>query len=114
MKDAKGHGSDAHSAGVEPIGQPKIHQWVKGADGVHRLVSGDEPPIASVFKGGSEKPLLSSGPTPKGYYYGQLHKDFNTGRSKAGSWGLLGNVAAAKRWVEKRAADSWDSPNIKK
>ena len=112
MKDAKGHGSDAHSAGVEQVGQPKTYQWTKDADGAHHLVTGNESPIASVFKAGSENPPLSSWPTPKGYYYGQLHKDFNTGGSRAGNWGLLGSVQAAKRWVETKAANSWDAPNI--
>lgn len=112
MKDAKGHGSDAHSQGVEQVGQPKTYQWIKDVNGAHHLVAGNEPPVASVFKAGTENPLLSSGRTPKGYYYGQLHKDFNTGTSRAGHWGLLGNVQSAKRWVEKKAANSWDAPYI--
>jgi len=115
MKDAKGHGSDpkgAHAEGVDQIGQPKTYTWAKGLDGVHRLASGNEPPIASVFKPGTEKPPLSGGPVPKGYYYGQLHKDFNTGAGKSGSWGLLGSVQSAKGWVERKSANSWDAPNI--
>ena len=102
----------AHSTGVDQVGQSKTYQWSKGADGVHRLASGNEPPIASVFKAGTEKTPLSSGPTPKGYYYGQLHKDFNTGTSKSGNWGLLGSVQSAKGWVERKASNSWDAPNI--
>lgn len=111
-KDAKGHGSDAHSDGVQQVGQSKIYQWTKGTDGVHRLASGSEPPIASVFRASSENPPLSSGPIPKGYFYGQLHASFNTGEGRAGNWGLLGSVQSAKGWVERKAANSWDAPNI--
>jgi hypothetical protein len=52
MKDAKGHGSDAHSTGVDQIGRPMEHMHIitrgpKSADGDPRsafVSDNDTPP----------------------------------------------------------------------
>lgn len=113
MKDAKGHGSDAHSTGVQQIGQPQSLHWHQVAPGHHVLVpsGGGGVPIASVTplnQGNGLRVNNYGGPRFKA----ELHQSFNTGEAKAGTWALHGSVQGAKNWVANRTANSWSAPRI--
>ncbi len=79
------------------------YRWVKLLDGRHVLTPGGDAPIIAE---------ITKIPTVERRFKGKLLKDFNQGASRAGNWCWCGTVHAAKRWIERMAANSWDPPTI--
>jgi hypothetical protein len=111
MKDAKGHGSDAHSAGVQQVGQPRVLHWEKSHGG-HVLLpeSGSYPAIASVNKYAGSS-FATARPNQ---YKAQLHESFSGSGKNAGDWSVHGSVQGAKRYIENAIGKSWEAPEIRK
>ena len=105
MKDAKGHGSDAHSTGVQQIGQPKTYTWVKMPHGAGHVLAhngniGDQlgNVRAQLQRGGGNRYVGSynyagTGNTPSGYSH-------------------HGSVQGAKKYVESQLSRFWQPPVI--
>lgn len=103
MKDAKGHGSDAHSSGVQQVGKPSAaYHWEKKADGFHELV-GDEP----------HSRIARVSPAENGYIRGEYDFPFST-ETKQSDGAYHGNVTGAKNWVEGKLSGFWEPPTIRK
>lgn len=108
MKDAKGHGSDAHSSGVQQVGQPKTYSWVKYGNG-HQLTHGG--PGASIA---TVDPHTDSG--GKRQYIAQydLRADPPPGLgNKLTGWMMHGTPQGGKKWVEGELAKFWEPPKVK-
>lgn len=104
MKDAKGHGSDAHSSGVQEIGQPKTYEW-SSHRGSHGLMAGGNfaDSVGHVY------PTTDS--AGKRVYRGEYSYQ-GTGNRPSG-WSFHGSVQGAKRYVESNLAKFWNPPNVK-
>jgi hypothetical protein len=111
-KDARGHGSDAHSSGVQEVGKPVTLHWEKNAAGSHVLLpeSGSYPAVATIS---NYKNPDYSGSVPQPKYQATLHQTFNTGAARAGNWALHGSVQGAKNWVKRTVQNSAIAPEIR-
>lgn len=104
MKDAKGHGSDAHQAGVEQATAPKVYSWGKVGRGHSLMANGN---LADHV--GSVMPQLQS--NGKRAYVGSY--SFNgTGNAPSG-WSHHGSVQGAKKYVESNLSKFWQPPKVK-
>lgn len=67
-KDAQGHGSDAHSTGVNDVGQPKYWATISRKDGRKAFESGPHPSREHAEAAG--RAALPSYPNAKGFSTG--------------------------------------------
>lgn len=107
MKDAKGHGSDAHSSGVQQVGQPKEYAWMKVGNS-HRLITPDGNVMNQI---GTVIPQKDS--TGKTMYRGYYDYHDSTG-NKPSSYAMHGSVVGAKKYVETNLKQFWEPPTIRK
>ena len=127
MKDAKGHGSDAHSSGVQQVGQPKTYTWAKYKN-THYLVPIEDQVNGKVLNMGTQiatvRPYmdlahgLSGAPRVGGEPYrkafqGEYNYPHSTG-AKQHDWSVHGSVSGAKKFTESRLESFWEPPTIKK
>lgn len=105
MKDAKGHGSDAHSSGVEKIG--KEYSWMKLPRGGHVLAHNGN--LADQLGGVHAQALTSAG--HKKQYVGRYSYN-GTGNNPSG-YSFHGSVQGAKRYVESNIAKFWEPPKVR-
>lgn len=105
MKDAKGHGSDAHGEGVEKVGQPKEYSWSKLPHGGHVLAHEGNlaDQVGSVMQ--------QKQPNGKTAYVGSYN--FAGTGNRPSSYSHHGSVQGAKRYVESNLAKFWEPPKVK-
>jgi hypothetical protein len=129
MKDSHGHGSDAHSSGIEQVGQPQpAYAWAKYRDTHYLVPETDQAngkitnmgrqiatvsPYLNPSQNQSGAPRMAGEPYRRGQYKAELNRSFNTGEAKEGNWALHGSVTSAKNWIASRAANSWEPPTIR-
>ncbi len=103
MKDAAGHGSDAHQSGVMAATAPKEYSWGKVRQGIHALMANGNlaDQLGTVMRN-----TMSNGKKVWVANYPQI------GSNPAG-WSHHGSVQGAKRLVESKLANSWEPPRIK-
>lgn len=112
MKDAKGHGSDAHGSGVEAAVPSKVgitaktYSWDKDAHGIHRLSSGNN--IMTQIGGVVPQTDVQTG---KKYYHAEYNYPQSTGNASSG-WSRHGSVTSAKKYVEGNLAKFWEPPKV--
>jgi hypothetical protein len=125
MKDAKGHGSDAHSTGVQQIGQPKEYTWAKYKDAHYLVPASDQVngkllnmgnQIATVHPYGDSTRNQSGAPRQMGEPYKKAYRaEYNyplsTG-TKQSDWQVHGSVSGGKKFVEGRMNSFWEPPKI--
>lgn len=104
MKDAKGHGSDAHSSGVEKIG--KEYSWVKSPHGSGHVLAHNGNYADQV--GHVQAQTQSNG---KRMYVGTYN--FSGTGNKPSGYSHHGSVPGAKRYVEANLAKFWEPPKVK-
>lgn len=106
MKDEKGHGSDAHSGGVQQIGKPKEYSWSPLPHGGHVLsVNGNLADQVGIVT----KQMQRDG---KNAYVGNYHYIASTGNSPSG-YAHHKSVQGAKKYVEEQLGKFWEPPNIR-
>jgi hypothetical protein len=128
MKDAKGHGSDAHSTGVNQVGQPATeYTWAKYKDGHYLMPTNDTVngrvlnmgnQIGTIHRSGNPSFNASGAPRQLGEPYKRAYKAsyrYNepSGGNKPEGWSMHGSVGGAKKFVEGNLSKFWHPPNIK-
>lgn len=105
MKDARGHGSNAHNAGIEAATEP-TYSWSKYRD-MHTLsVDGNfARQIGSVM-------TTTDPDTRKRTYRAQYDYPHSTGNANSG-WSFHKSVTGAKAYVESNLAKFWEPPKVK-
>lgn len=104
MKDAQGHGSDAHASGVNAIGKPSVYTWGKIGHGMHALMANGN--LAD--QKGLVRPSQDGG--RKRVYIGS-YSHAGTGNAPSG-WSQHKSVSGAKGYVERQLGKFWDPPSI--
>ena len=127
MKDAQGHGSDAHSSGVQQVGKPQTYQWVKLGDTHYLVPERDQvggrllnmgtqiatvSPYMDLSKNQSGSPRVPGGPYRKAYQ-AEYNYPLSTG-AKQHDWSVHGSVTGGKKFVEGRMGSFWEPPTIRK
>jgi hypothetical protein len=107
MKDAKGHGSEAHSTGVQQIGQPKTYTWAKMPHGMGHVLA-NEGNLADQL--GTVRPQQQRDGSNR--YVGSYNYA-GTGNASSG-YSHHGSVQGAKKYVESQLARFWEPPKIGK
>jgi len=107
MKDARGHGSDAHSTGVQQVGQPKTYSWSRNPDtGVHSLTALGSKPIATVG--------VTQDSAGNRHFKGEYNWASPAGGNASSGYSLHGSVKGAKGYVESQLSRFWEPPIIER
>jgi hypothetical protein len=127
VKDAQGHGSDAHSSGVQQVGQPQTYTWAKHGDTHYLVPERDQiggrvlnmgTQIATVHPYGDSTKSQSGAPRQIGEpyrkaYQAEYNYPLSTG-AKQHDWSVHGSVSGGKKFVESRMGSFWEPPTIRK